>query len=450
MFVGAIPIECIEQLAAVMPVESWRLVYSCCSGSFRADEALGSRFPMLSITSNDVALLSCAIGKLAVGDELPLTFKERLAFAEDAIGGAKADPMDRVAAVMVAFAMSKFKGNNLFAQKHFAHYQEHFAHYVAGARERLEKRLSSIRITGFNACDFREHAKEGIARGAAIVAFPPTYKRGYEAMYKFLEQNVNWTPPTYDLWDPELLPEWVTSLDEAGAKYAIWADHLLPGREPVAGFFSSTNKPVYLYGSSTQASVRRKVHPVEAFRYVAVTPEQVKKDATVSVVRATSAQMNFLKDHYLAKGIAHISGQFNFLVLLSGRLVGGFILARDKFGHGDSAYLLSDFSIVRENRLSKLVAMMATSRPVIDIVERALFQRIRKISTTAFTDKPVSMKYRWIFTLVGRKEKHLNYESAVRPGDYQSIYREWFRKYAQAGDPGGRAAPGGAAQGSPS
>lgn len=60
--------------------------------------------------------------------------------------------------------------------------------------------------------------------------------------------------------------------------------------------------------------------------------------------------MNFLKDKYLAKGINHVSGIANFLVLVAGALAGGFIYAREKYGGSGGIYLLSDFAIVATER----------------------------------------------------------------------------------------------------
>ena len=90
--------------------------------------------------------------------------------------------------------------------------------------------------------------------------------------------------------------------------------------------------------------MRRAADRAEAFRYTPLDPEALTPSSRVEIVAATSAQMNFLKDIYLAKGIAHTSGIANFLVLLDGQLAGGFIYARSKFG-GDDLYLLSDFTL---------------------------------------------------------------------------------------------------------
>jgi hypothetical protein len=144
------------------------------------------------------------------------------------------------------------------------------------------------------------------------------------------------------------------------------------------------------------------------------------------VATADSARLNFLKDEFLAPGIAHASGEMNFLVYVDGMLCGGFIFSRSKFGVHDKIYLLSDFSISRERKLSKLIAMLATCHQVVRHFELRHVVRINAIQTTAFTNKPVSMKYRGIYKLANRKPGMLNYESEIRDGTYQDVYRDWY------------------------
>ncbi|MBI1209564.1 MAG: hypothetical protein GC191_20065 [Azospirillum sp.] len=73
--------------------------------------------------------------------------------------------------------------------------------------------------------------------------------------------------------------------------------------------------------------------------------------------------------------------------------------------------------------------MQATGEVPIRELELKLVQRITRVFTTAFTNKPVSMKYRGLFDLVSRKQGMLNYASAVRPADPQTLYAEWFRRF---------------------
>jgi hypothetical protein len=144
--------------------------------------------------------------------------------------------------------------------------------------------------------------------------------------------------------------------------------------------------------------------------------------------------MNFLKDKYLAPGLFHSTGEMNCLVFLGGALAGGFIYNRSTMGDAHEVYLRSDFSIVRERRVAKLVAMLAASRESVRAFDRAYVQRTTYVTTTAFTDRPVSMKYRGIYDLVGRKPGFLNYQSHVRDQSPDEVYAEWWSRFAGNAD----------------
>jgi hypothetical protein len=73
--------------------------------------------------------------------------------------------------------------------------------------------------------------------------------------------------------------------------------------------------------------------------------------------------------------------------------------------------------------------MLATSQTIIGRMEVKLMHRITTVYSTAFTDRPVSMKYRGIYDLIGRKPGILNYASKVRPQTPGQIYVEWFQRF---------------------
>src|SRR5471030_2543373 len=103
MFIGAVPKEVIGQVLATVPFDEWRDVYVGCSGSFRFDRAVKMRHPGCRVYSNDVSLLTCSIGALAMRREFDISFKGALEFVEPLVAGR--DFRARVAAVMVACAM---------------------------------------------------------------------------------------------------------------------------------------------------------------------------------------------------------------------------------------------------------------------------------------------------------------------------------------------------------
>jgi hypothetical protein len=167
------------------------------------------------------------------------------------------------------------------------------------------------------------------------------------------------------------------------------------------------------------------------FKYGAIDPAAITAASKVSVCLVDNKRMTYLKNVYLSKGIEHTTGQINYLVLIDGSLAGGFAYAQSRFGDKTrELYLLCDFAIAGERKLSKLIALMATCRDVIHPINRQLIIKVERILTTAFTTKPVSMKYRGVFELKAREADHLQYVSAVRNQSIQGIFNEWFGKYA--------------------
>ncbi len=67
------------------------------------------------------------------------------------------------------------------------------------------------------------------------------------------------------------------------------------------------------------------------------------------------------------------------------------------------------------------------STEVRDILEQKLAQKVRTIGTTAFTDKPVSMKYRGVFDLHSRKEGRLNYLGEAGKWSLEQALTWWHK-----------------------
>ena len=238
-----------------------------------------------------------------------------------------------------------------------------------------------------------------------------------------------WPEPSYDVFDPDDLPAWIESLREAGGQFWVGADRQLPKLEPAFAFFSGRNRPVFSYATATTTSVRSRVGKATSFKYEALDATTLKASSKVTLVPIKSEHMSFLKDKYLALGLEHVTGMYNVAVYIDGALAGGFIYSRDTSGRLDVLYLLSDFSVSRDRRLSKLIAMLAASEVPVRAFDRVLAQKSRLVMTTAFTDKPVSMKYRGIYELHARKTGFLQYRSEVRSGSPDEVYRDWWRRF---------------------
>jgi hypothetical protein len=434
-FIGAVPKEVVSQMLATVPFDQWGSVHVGCSGSFRIDRAVKMRHPAVRVYGNDVSLLTCCLGALAMRREFDFRFKGELEFVEAHLAGC--DFKTRVAAVEVAVAMSQYGGKNEFAIKHRAHYRNRFAEFTADTIPKLDAFIEEVQLEDFFAGDFRDQITRAEEAGGGFVCFAPTYKGGYERMYRFLHENVEWTPPPYNVWNPKDVPVLLNELDGRGLPYCVVTDQLLDGREPNTEYRGS-NKPVYTYSRGRGASILKRAPRAKPFRYTPIDAEKIGPGSRVDVRMSDSACLAFLKNVYLAKGIRHVAGNYNYLVYVDDMLVGGFTYALTKFGDPvTELYLLSDFAISRERRLSKLVAMLTLSRDVIAPINRKMIADFRRITTTAFTANAVSMKYRGIYEVSKRAEEHIQYEGTVTDRSLQETFDEWLEKFGGTGTTGG-------------
>ncbi len=193
---------------------------------------------------------------------------------------------------------------------------------------------------------------------------------------------------------------------------------------------SLRSKPVHVYANVPAAVLTQARQRVEDVPYPRLSSPPV--EGTATIISLSQEQLNTLRSEYLNPGIVPARVMWSFGLLLGGRLAGAFAFGAPT-GHGTfcDAYLMSDFA-VRSGvpRLSKLVVACILSTEVRDILEQKLAQKVRSIGTTAFTDKPVSMKYRGVFDLHSRKEGRLNYTGEAGKWTLEQAV-EWWQKTQQ-------------------
>lgn len=433
MFIGSVPREVVTQLSRVSGIDNDSRVYVCCSGSFRIDLTFKSLYPDIWLSGNDVSLLSCALGHHLAGQALAFKFINDLAFVEGHLAGRPY--LMRLAALSVALEMLKFNPKTVYGRTHIDYYHNHFPEILQTADKKHQDKFAASRIDDFFAGDFQEQALRAKQTHGIVLAFPPTYKGGYERMYKKLDSSTEWNPPSFATWNPADMPDWLASLRSARIRHCVFVDYPIEGLQPMAKFIKPRAHPILLYGWGGQKSSYRLKQPKSTpFRYTPVDPSSIDQRTVVSVIPISNGPFNFLRNKYLARNIDFCDGMYNHLVLLDGCVAGGFCLNLSRHGGLDDLYLLSDFSIRRERRLAKLIAMLASSREAIEPIQKRMLMRYADITTTVFTDRPISMKYRGIYELRVRKPGFLTYGTAIREQSNQEIYLEWFKRYAK--DPG--------------
>lgn len=441
MFRGVVPIECMAQILRAVPFETWPGAYVCCSGTLRFEACLRSRHEKIPIVGNDVSAYSCVLGAVASGAEFEIRFHGRLQFIEDLLGD---EPrfIRRAAAIIVASQMADYRGKNAFARTHFNHYAANFAHYLDKAQERLGGNIKPLGLRGFHNGDWREHVENAIAQGQGIVAFPPFFQGDYEAMHRFVHDNITWPAPNYPLYDPKTLPQVVDRIASSGVPYCVLTDQILDGREPFLKFTKGRKVPHYSYGIAVK-SVLSHIGAVRSapFRFEAVTSESLGPKTIVAFARAERDHAAYIKDRYLARNIVHTPAMMEFFIYLDHMLLGviGYSLSKVRYKGENGLYLMSDVCTTRQAKLSKLIARMALSRELVGQMERKLLNRFEFVVTTARTKNAVSMKYRGIYELWSRRPADdaeegfiLQYGGKPQSFTLQECYEWWRAKYHAA------------------
>lgn len=429
MFIGSLPKKVIQQAISHIDLNNWRGVHVCCSGSFKIEQAIRSVNTTIPIHSNDVSLISSIVGYAKTGYEIVFNFKNDLDYLNKYLS---TDAETQLALIAYAMQLGKYKSDNQYCNARRDFLEREIEAIIQSNKERAKKYLEQISISSFFCGDFIQHIEAAKDSGSGVMVFAPTYKGGYERLYKVINDNVDWaSEPSYEIYDPKRTHELIERFYDENRDFIFFADQQYEDIKPTM-VYEGSNKPIFAYTNSRKSSIRRDSSRARAFKYTAIDTNLIGEKSKVTAVVATSEAMNFLKDIYLAKGIKHKNGMLNVLFYVDGMLAGGAIYSLPQFGDKlRQIYILSDFSLSRRRKLSKLIAMLATSKQVIDYINKKYFINIERVLTTAFTKKPVSMKYRGIFRLDAKKDGFLNYSSEVRDKTLDEIYGEWFKKYGQ-------------------
>lgn len=440
MFVGALNGTVRTFLGNIPSAFAGRKVIVGCSGNFTSEAVLSASSQPAEIHSNDVSFYSCMLGRWLTGKPLGFTVSNpEFDWLQPWLGEDR-PAEERIAGLLVLLDALQFvKQNNGHARRMWGAYQDQFGSLVEASVPKVLAAKDATRVTSFFEGDVAEHFERfGDDPDAVFCCYAPTYKGGYERMYRALESIVTWEPPTYPLLDDGSRDRLIAWMRERN--FLWYDDRVLPGLEPVMQQSQGRARTVYLYSNVVDRTAYFTDPPRPGLpNWPLVDAETVfTKRSQIRVASIKTTELACFKDAFLGKNIKFAPGNWAFAVLVDDRVAGFFEFRKDKFGKA-GAYMMADFPIpgTRYARLSKLMVMCAVSGDTRKLLERAMQQRCPRLSTTAFTNRPVSMKYRGVLELVKRGEtpdgqKFLNYEGVFNTQSYAQVFQEWFRKNAGA------------------
>lgn len=429
MFIGAInqPLrQVLKEMAQSWPPST--PVYVGCSGNFTVERLL-SQEGIQHVISNDISMYSCAIGQLLTGQRFEIGIKRQdMEWLTEYLASGEAT----VATLLLCSEYLNFIDRDTpYHRRMSRHYEANFANLHAKTMERVSRALDGVRIDCFYPLDVADFAEQIVPdTGAVFITFPPTYKGGYERLYKKIDEIFDWQPPTYHVFDSEAF-ERLTDIMTRKERWVTMRDEpIIDLQDSLKAVLQTSlhSKSVYVYageGTSRVVLPRQKIGALNIERL------EGEVQWPITFQKITQDQMNLLRSEYLSKSILPASSDINLALLSGGRLFGAVAFSRGRYER-NRVYMMTDFAIqpTVQKRLSKLVLAVALSSELRTYLECKMNMRITKVITTAFTDKPVSMKYRGLFEILNRKEGMINYQADAGKWTLREAFEWWNSKHS--------------------
>ena len=271
MFIGSINGQVRSILARFSKSLSGQPVYVGCSGNFTVERVLSSTGTG-EFHSNDVSLYSCSLGSHLAGDSIDVhVTDDELSW----MGEYLQPGVPSIATLLLCSEMLQhYQRPEPYHRRMWKAYQSRFAVMHDATLQKVEKAIDGLVITSFSPSDVVEFVSQA-PEDAVVVCFPPTYKGGYERLYKVMDSVFAWDAPAYATFDEDRFVE----LAEMVKARPVWMT-LRDQPEPVLdGYLTGVvqtglrSKPVYVYSSehdTTLAMPRQTIETVPLPRLEAV------------------------------------------------------------------------------------------------------------------------------------------------------------------------------------
>ncbi len=436
VFVGAVPRPLAQAIAQGCAEEKVPLVIGC-SGAFTIERCMIGRG--LPVFSNDISLFSTAIARAALEpDASPL-----------------AKPLEPhlephcTTALDLAVTLDVLSGNYSTRDlamdwaRRDALWQQ-FPDLHAKTKSRIAPTLHGLGqiMAAYTCGDISDHFAQYGATDTSLFCFMPTYTGGYDKIWAPLESLFEWPRPDVPVLDEARRYSIAESMRDHG-RYVYLDDsdergERLGMREAIR-FRRFGKHTMYVYSDFLPPSVIGEfddktgtaLRLASTFAPADPVALTILDDAQAKYVRRalTHARVGHQADSARG-GIAH------FGVVTDQGLIGAFGLCAHVHGvfYSRSVYMLYDIALPGLHpRLSKLVPMLALSREALAAAAHHLkLVAPMEVQTTAFTDKPVSMKYRGAFDLVDRLPNGLQYAGKASNLSVSETQELWRKKYVRS------------------
>jgi len=434
MFRGVVGHEIRDWIISNARCVSGRTVYVGCSGAFTIETVLSQlNAPPERIISSDVSLYSSALGCYYTDTPFDLTTRPGYEWLSPFL----TNTAEIAAAVVVVQEMNLYRTRKTsYHRRMWDHYQNHFKAYHSAVLDKLAKRKSLLTIDDYQALDVKDFVHQCPA-DSVFLSFMPFYAGDYASMFRVLDEAFEWTAPAFEELTPERKEALLRGISEK-LNYVHLDDQrraFMPIRASVGG---GRKVPVYLYSNLGHAGSEVYYKPsinawdVPPYKILQVDQE-LGAPYDLKIVAISYRHLSYIRDKNLAKSIKPTSPSWGYGVFINDVLVG--VLGWNRGKDGEKYYLLTDTPVTSNvyRRISKLMCAVAKTKAMGDILRQRTGQFWKTFTTTARTQKAVSMKYRGVFQEVNRDKKQgiINYGSKFNWTREKAV-KKWMQWEKQA------------------
>lgn len=434
MFIGTVPAQARGAIYELMKgSERSEPVSVCCSGNFTIDKICDQMG--FKVQSNDVSLYSRTIADI-ISDRVP-DMKCVNPIYQEVFSKWEQHRFKPLVEIMFVMKIAGFeKQKNDFQKTSFENYIHLADLFYRNTLDKLERNKSlEFKIDSFFYGDFRDHFKS--ATGTSLI-FAPTYKGGYEKIFKAVDDAFEYEHASYQIFDSAKAGDIYKEMLET-KKSIIYSDRVFEEIVPfMAGIIKTNEKhDIYLYTNGENLQKKfyySKSYKLKKPKIKTLDREYILRETDKIEIKACDVKtVNYYKDLFMGEKVGHSGygrGNFGFVFLCNGRAFGfasftKFLGTRGK----DIIFCQSDFVIKSATkRISKLLIMLLLSQETKRLLMRQHNYAYSGIQTAVYTDNPVSMKYRGVYDLVERKKGKLTYVGTIKNEPAQAIFEKWMKR----------------------
>jgi len=451
-FIGSITKD--MQAAVAKIVRRWpsTKLQVLCSGNFTVETLCETACPgRFELWGNDVSLYTSMLGGICSGAPIRVGIKDE---ARERWGWL--EPwLDTPERAFVSVSVLLDAGPAILKPEHayYGRLLRAFQRQWETVHERtLRKceRAFTLPLRGFHCADALEVA-ETLGPEVAVVSFPPIWPKGYANLYKGVDSIFQWDAPEYPELDAERIDRLLARIRDRERWVLATAEAVPALGEHLVGSFRTSLRThgFWMYSSDAVLAVVQPQVKCKVPTIAHLGPSD-DLEGEVALVPLTPEAFNGLRSEYLNPAIVPASTKSQFGVTVGGKLVGCFATSSTQGPIktvGSAAlpepylYLMSDFPIrpTKYRNLAKLVLFSALSKEAKALAERIENRRMRGLLTTAFSMRPVSMKYRGLFEIITRKELpaahqfryQLNYGAPLGQWSLAEGLALWRKQYGE-------------------